>query len=70
MLEEKNSWVLRINIKKGYNLVLSTNCGNSFVNHPEGFFISSNQMDCFSPKIELIQKDIYLYHYLLHRCVS
>jgi len=27
------------NTKKGYNLVLSTNCGNSFVNHPEGFFI-------------------------------
>jgi hypothetical protein len=27
------------NIKKGYNSDLSSDCGNSFINHPEGFFI-------------------------------
>jgi hypothetical protein len=27
------------NIKRGYNSDLSSDCGNSFVNHPEGFFI-------------------------------
>jgi hypothetical protein len=26
------------NIKKGYNSDLSSDCGNSFINHPEGFF--------------------------------
>jgi len=27
------------NTKKGYNSDLSSDCGNSFTNHPEGFFI-------------------------------
>jgi len=26
------------NTKKGYNSDLSSDCGNSFINHPEGFF--------------------------------
>jgi len=28
------------NTKKGYNSDLSSDCGNSFINHPEGFFIN------------------------------
>ena len=32
------------NIKKGYNSDLSSDCGNSFINHPEGFFNNNLQI--------------------------
>jgi hypothetical protein len=44
------------NTKKGYNSDLSSDCGKSFANHPEGFFIFYHLLDLFSLLILIYKK--------------